>query len=97
METGEPVESLLPRMVSANAYLGSDVICEALATEAPVVITGRVADPALFLALLLETQQFPQHLRPHRNRQARPRRQPHRFPQLRRLHQLHRQRLRTSQ
>ena len=50
METGEPVESLLPRMVSANAYLGSDVICEALATEAPVVMTGRVADPALFLA-----------------------------------------------
>jgi Acyclic terpene utilisation family protein AtuA len=50
METGEPVETLLPRMVSANAYLGSDIICEALKTGAPVVVTGRVADPALFLA-----------------------------------------------
>ena len=50
METGEPVESLLPRMVSANAYLGSDVILEALRTDAPVVLTGRVADPALFTA-----------------------------------------------
>jgi hypothetical protein len=50
MESGEPLESILPRMASANAYLGADVICRALATEAPVVITGRVADPSLFLA-----------------------------------------------
>ncbi len=50
METGEPVESLLPRMASANAYLGADVICRALETGADVVITGRVADPSLFLA-----------------------------------------------
>ncbi|MGE0800821.1 MAG: acyclic terpene utilization AtuA family protein [Lautropia sp.] len=49
MESGEPVESLLPRMVSANAYLGADVILRALATGAPVVLTGRVADPSLFL------------------------------------------------
>lgn len=50
METGEPLEALLPRMVSANAYLGSDVILEALRTNAEVVLTGRVADPALFTA-----------------------------------------------
>ena len=50
METGEPVESLLPRMASANAYLGADVICRALETGADVVITGRVADPSLFVA-----------------------------------------------
>lgn len=50
METGEPVETLLPRMVSANAYLGADVIGRALATKAPIVVTGRVADPSLFLA-----------------------------------------------
>ena len=50
MENGEPLESILPRMVSANAYLGADVICRALDTGAQVVITGRVADPSLFLA-----------------------------------------------
>ena len=50
METGEPLESLLPRMASANAYLGADVVCRALDTEAQIVITGRVADPSLFLA-----------------------------------------------
>lgn len=50
METGEPLETLLPKMASANAYLGADVICRALETRAQVVITGRVADPSLFLA-----------------------------------------------
>jgi hypothetical protein len=41
METGEPLESLLPRMASANAYLGADVVCRALDTDAQIVITGR--------------------------------------------------------
>jgi acyclic terpene utilization AtuA family protein len=50
MESGKPLETLLPRMVSGNAYLGADVICHALATGAQVVITGRVADPSLFVA-----------------------------------------------
>ena len=49
MESGEPLETLLPRMVSGNAYLGADVISRALETGARVVITGRVADPSLFL------------------------------------------------
>lgn len=53
MEGGEPVESLIPRMASANAYLGADVVRDALATGAPVVITGRVADPSLFLGCML--------------------------------------------
>jgi hypothetical protein len=53
LESGEPVESLLPRMVAANAYLGADVIRDALATGAPVVMTGRVADPSLFLGCML--------------------------------------------
>jgi len=50
MESGRPLESLLAKMVSANAYLGADVICHALATGAQVVVTGRVADPSLFVA-----------------------------------------------
>ena len=50
METGKPLESLLPAMTSGNAYLGADVVCRALDTGARVVITGRVADPSLFLA-----------------------------------------------
>ena len=50
METGAPLESILPRMASANAYLGADAVGRALATGAPIVMTGRVADPSLFIA-----------------------------------------------
>ena len=45
MESGEPLETLLPRMASANAYLGADAVRDALATGAEAVLTGRVADP----------------------------------------------------
>ena len=50
LETDAPLESILARMASANAYLGADVVAKALATEARIVITGRVSDPSLFLA-----------------------------------------------
>jgi hypothetical protein len=53
MEDGAPLESILPRMASANAYLGADVVARALDTGAQVVITGRVADPSLFLGPML--------------------------------------------
>ncbi len=50
METGAPIETILPQMVSANAYLGADAVLLGLRTGAEVVLTGRVADPSLFLA-----------------------------------------------
>jgi hypothetical protein len=53
MEDGSPVEALIPRMASANVYLGADVIRDGLATGAPVVMTGRVADPSLFVGTML--------------------------------------------
>ena len=53
LDSGAPLESLLPRMASANAYLGADVVRDALATGADVVMTGRVADPSLFLGVAM--------------------------------------------
>lgn len=52
-ETGGLLSELGNRVVSANAYLGAGPIVEALTGGADVVITGRVGDPALFLAPLI--------------------------------------------
>jgi Acyclic terpene utilisation family protein AtuA len=41
------------RIVSANAYLGASPVVEALEGRAEVILTGRVADPALFLGPLV--------------------------------------------
>jgi hypothetical protein len=49
LESGRPLSSYGP-LVSANAYLGADAILPALQSGADVVITGRVADPSLFVA-----------------------------------------------
>jgi hypothetical protein len=47
LDTAAPLSSIRERVVSANAYLGSPPIAEALRRGADVVVTGRVADAAL--------------------------------------------------
>jgi hypothetical protein len=53
LESEETLASLQTRLISANAYLGAEALLPALQTGAQVIITGRVADPALFLAPLM--------------------------------------------
>jgi hypothetical protein len=50
LDTGEPLASVRPRVVSANAYLGARPLVEALRRGASVLITGRVADASLTVA-----------------------------------------------
>jgi Acyclic terpene utilisation family protein AtuA len=52
METGEPLSTVRARVLSANAYIGSEPIVEALRGGANVVITGRSTDTALTMAPL---------------------------------------------
>jgi hypothetical protein len=50
LDTGEPLQPILDRVVSANAYLGAESIVAALAQGARIVVTGRVADASLTVA-----------------------------------------------
>ena len=52
LETGRPL-SASGTLISANAYMGADAILPALESGAEVIITGRVADPSLFVAPLV--------------------------------------------
>ena len=52
LDTGAPLSSVRDRVLSANAYLGSGPIVDALARGANVVITGRSTDTALTMAPL---------------------------------------------
>ncbi|HSI54720.1 MAG TPA: acyclic terpene utilization AtuA family protein, partial [Ramlibacter sp.] len=53
IDSKQTVRSLDGRLISANAYLGADAMLPALQSGANVVITGRVSDPALYLAPLM--------------------------------------------
>ncbi|ASR35906.1 ABC transporter substrate-binding protein [Prauserella marina] len=51
-ETGQRLSACQDELISANAYLGSQPVAAALAQGADVVLTGRLADPALYLGPL---------------------------------------------
>ncbi|MEX3638677.1 acyclic terpene utilization AtuA family protein [Paraburkholderia sp. BR14320] len=53
VESGDAVAAYEDRLISANAYLGASGIVDALAAGAQIVLTGRVADPSLFVAPLV--------------------------------------------
>lgn len=53
LELGKPLESIKNQLVSANVYLGTDGIVKALKNGADIIITGRCADPAIFMAPMI--------------------------------------------
>lgn len=53
MDTGEPFEKIEDDLMSANAYLGSFPIAEALEADPDLVITGRCVDAALVMGPLV--------------------------------------------
>jgi hypothetical protein len=52
-ETGGTLGEMKDRVLSANAYIGAAPLAEALAGGADVVVTGRAADTAIFMAPLV--------------------------------------------
>lgn len=50
LETGEAVDRIEERLVTANAYVGVDGIVRALESGADIVLTGRVTDSSLVCA-----------------------------------------------
>lgn len=53
LENGEPTRTLAPTLISAEAYMGAEPIVEALNAGAQIVVTGRVADPSIFMAPMM--------------------------------------------
>ncbi|KAF0965846.1 hypothetical protein MLGJGCBP_01038 [Rhodococcus sp. T7] len=51
-ETGKRLSEHEDVLVSANAYIGAEAVLPALALDADVVVTGRLADPSLYVAPL---------------------------------------------
>lgn len=53
LENGKPVSTLADSIVSAEVYLGAEPIVQALRQGAKIVVSGRVADPSIFMAPMM--------------------------------------------
>jgi hypothetical protein len=53
IENGQPTASLRDNLVSAEVYLGAEPIVDALKQGAHIVVSGRVADPSIFMAPMM--------------------------------------------
>lgn len=53
LDTGKPLTSMKDKVLSANVYISSFAIAEALDKGAQVIITGRATDPGLVLAPMI--------------------------------------------
>jgi hypothetical protein len=53
LENGRPTASLADTLVSAEVYLGAEPIVDALKQGARIVVSGRVADPSIFMAPMM--------------------------------------------
>jgi len=53
LENGKPTSTLRDTLVSAEVYLGAEPIVAALRQGAHIVVSGRVADPSIFMAPMM--------------------------------------------
>jgi Acyclic terpene utilisation family protein AtuA len=53
LENGKPTSTLQDTLVSAEVYLGAEPIVAALRQGAHIVVSGRVADPSIFMAPMM--------------------------------------------
>jgi hypothetical protein len=53
LENGKSTSTLADSLVSAEAYLGAEPIVAALSQGAHIVVSGRVADPSIFMAPMM--------------------------------------------
>ena len=53
MDTGEPLQDVIKRVLSANVYFGAAPIVDALRQGAEIVVTGRTTDTGLTLAPMM--------------------------------------------